>query len=347
MNIGIVGLGPVGGFIAGCLAASGHSIRCLARPAVASEIRRSGIKSHNLDGKTVSVAGDKLDLIERIEDLGTVDAVLVCVKSRDTENIANLFATHLSQGITVVSIQNGIQNVARLRAHLPKNPVLGAMLPYTIKKISSNEFQRLMGGLIVIEDNASIVGIKLINALMEAGIEARLSCDILNFQWGKLIINTNNGLNGLLGIPLRDQLSDKKSRMLFAAVMDEALAVARAVGVDPAPSVGVNPWLLPEILRLPDQFYYERCGNLQKIGPGVRSSLWTDLENRCLTEVDDLNGEIARLARMLGVEANLNQKLTSLVKDAENRKQGSPNYSLTKLCSLLGLEESFNAPMED
>lgn len=346
MTIGIIGLGPVGGFLAGCLAASGHPVRSLARPAVAAELRQSGIKVNKLNGSVDFVPGDKLSIVEDLEKLGAVDAVLVCVKSRCTDDLAAHLAKCLSPTVAVVSIQNGIQNVARLRAHLPENPVLGGMLPYPIKKVAPNEFQRLMAGSIVLEEDASGAGTTLAEALNGAGVEARTSRDIARVQWGKLVINTNNGLNGLLGIPLRDQLSERKSRALFAAVMEEALAVARAAGVDPAPSVGVDPWSLPDILRLPDHLYSERSGDLQKIGPGVRSSLWADLENRRPTEIDDLNGDIARLAAQLGVKAPLNQRLTSLVKEAEAKGQGSPNYSLAQLCALLGLEESFNAPLE-
>ena len=43
-------------------------------------------------------------------------------------------------------------------------------------------------------------------------------------QWGKLLVNLNNALNALAGLPLRQQLAQRTWRRLFADQIAEGLA---------------------------------------------------------------------------------------------------------------------------
>jgi 2-dehydropantoate 2-reductase len=55
--------------------------------------------------------------------------------------------------------------------------------------------------------------------------------------------------------------------------------------------------------------------------------MYEDLVLKRKTEIDFLNGEIVSLARKHGILAPVNQRIVSLVKDAEQKKSGSPMHS--------------------
>ena len=115
-------------------------------------------------------------------------------------------------------------------------------------------------------------------------------------QWGKLLLNLNNALNALSGLPLATQLADRRWRLLLAAQIEEALAVLKAAGIAPARIEGVPPRLIPSILRLPDWLFRLVARRMLAIDPAARSSMWEDLAARRPTEIDYLQGAILALA---------------------------------------------------
>jgi 2-dehydropantoate 2-reductase len=65
--------------------------------------------------------------------------------------------------------------------------------------------------------------------------------------------------------------------------------------------------------------------------------MWQDLATGRPTEVDDLNGEIVRVARSAGIEAPLNRRIVEVVHRYEQRGQGSPRLEPGALAKELGL----------
>ena len=74
-------------------------------------------------------------------------------------------------------------------------------------------------------------------------------------QWGKLLINLNNALVALSGLPLASELADRRWRLILAGQIDEALAAMKASHIAPARIGGLRPGLLPKLLRLPDWLF--------------------------------------------------------------------------------------------
>jgi 2-dehydropantoate 2-reductase len=142
-------------------------------------------------------------------------------------------------------------------------------------------------------------------------------------QWGKLLLNLNNALNALSGLPLRDQLLDRRWRRLLAASQDELLDLLDAAGIQPW-SVGPLPahWL-PRILRLPTPLFRLVARSAVRIDPHARSSMWEDLQRGRPTEIDDLQGAVIRLAERLARTAPVAERVRQAVRDAEARSIGS------------------------
>jgi 2-dehydropantoate 2-reductase len=135
--------------------------------------------------------------------------------------------------------------------------------------------------------------------------------------WGKLLVNLNNAVNALSGKTLLEQLSDRNYRRVVAAAQIEALEILKAAGIEPAGGGPIPPKLMPHVIGAPDFIFRPMVLKRQKIDANARSSMADDFAARRKTEVDQLNGEVVKLARKLGLKAPVNEAILVLVKQAE------------------------------
>jgi 2-dehydropantoate 2-reductase len=237
--------------------------------------------------------------------------------------MARAIAAHASPETVVVSLQNGVDNPATLRAELQGRNVLAGMVAFNAVHMGEGRFHRATSGQVVIEagrpDVASLMSVP--------GIDVEESVDIAGVQWGKLLLNLNNALNALSDLPLRRQMQNRAWRRLFADQMAEGLAVLKAAGIAPVAATAVPASYVPMVLRLPDRLFRIAAARMLKIDPEARSSMWEDFVRRRPTEVDYLQGAIVRLAEWHGVEAPLSRRVAALVKRAEAAGAGPPGLT--------------------
>ena len=252
--------------------------------------------------------------------------VLVTVKSGATEEMAALVAAHARGDVVVVSLQNGVGNADRLRAGLGGRTVLAGMVPFNVVQSAEGNLplhvHRASDGKVMIEDGAGLAGLLDVEGL---GVETH--ADMKAVQWGKLLINLNNALVALSGLPLATELADRRWRLILAGQIDEALAAMRASHIAPARIGGLRPGLLPKLLRLPDWLFRLVARRMLAIDPQARSSMWDDLQRGRPTEIGDLQGAVLSLAEKTGTPAPLLKRVTALVRQAEREKRGSPGLT--------------------
>lgn len=318
--IGIAGAGSIGCFVGGMLAAAGRSVALLARPRVIEEITANGLRVSSFDGSEQTVPADRLTLSDDPAIFGDVQAVLVTVKSADTGAMADLIAQHAPDDAAVVSLQNGVGNVPRLRERLPDRSVLGGMVPFNVVALGGGRFHRSTSGDIVIARDEAATAARL----AVPGLAVGATDNIDGVQWGKLIVNLNNALNALSDIPLRRQLAQRSWRRLLADQMAEGMAAVRAEGIAPVSPTPLPSRWMPPLLRLPDALFEMLLGRTMKIDPEARSSMWEDLKRGRRTEIDYLQGVITEIADRRGLAAPLSRRVIDLVRTAEASGRGSP-----------------------
>jgi 2-dehydropantoate 2-reductase len=323
----IAGAGSVGCYVGGALAAAGRRVAMLARERVIDEVRTHGLRLTSFDGTDRMVAAEQLELADDPAIFARAGIVLVTVKSADTAAIAESIAHHAPDDTVVVSLQNGVGNVAALRQRLPNHRVLGGMVPFNVVAMGYGRIHRATSGHLVVERDAAGTAA----ALSVARLTVRPTADIVGVQWGKLLLNLNNALNALSGLPLRAQLAKREWRLLFADQMAEGLAVLRAEGARPVSSTPIPAGLTPHLLRLPDGLFNAVLGRSMKIDATARSSMWEDLQRGRRTEVDYLQGVIAQHALQHGIAAPLTRRVMALVKDAETAGHGSPELTAAQI----------------
>jgi 2-dehydropantoate 2-reductase len=249
--------------------------------------------------------------------------VLVTVKSADTAGMAEVIAEHAPDDAIIVSLQNGVGNVAVLREKLPGRRVLGGMVPFNVIALGEGRFHRATSGDIIIEQDEAGTA----ENLSVPGLRMRPTKNIEGVQWGKLLLNLNNALNALADLPLRKQLAQRAWRNLFADQVAEGLAAIKAEGIKPVRPTPIPMSWLPALLRLPDPIFEALLGRTMKIDPEARSSMWEDLQRGRRTEIDYLQGVITEIADRRELAAPLSRRIVKLVRKAEADGKGSPGLT--------------------
>jgi 2-dehydropantoate 2-reductase len=321
--IAVAGAGSIGCFVGGMLAAGGKRVTLLARPRVIAEIEANGLRLTSFDGMDTRLAAGKVALSENADVLAGASVVLVTVKSADTAGMADIIARHAPADAVIVSLQNGVSNLSLLREKLPGRRVLGGMVPFNVIALGEGRFHRATSGdIVIVRDDAGTAG-----KLSVPGLQMRATDDIAGVQWGKLLFNLNNALNALADLPLRQQLSQRGWRRLYADQVAEALTAIEAEGIKPASAAPLPVSWIPPLLRLPDPLFELVLGRTMKIDPEARSSMWEDLQRGRRTEIDYLQGVIIEIAGRRGLPAPLSRRIVELIRKAEADGKGSPGLT--------------------
>jgi 2-dehydropantoate 2-reductase len=315
MKIAVFGAGSIGAYVGGVLLASGADVTLIGRARMRERIARHGLTLTDLNGHTSQLRPDQVPYTEDPAALSEAELILVTVKSADTAAAAKLIQTHARPSALVLSLQNGIGNADTLREFLPGAKVLAGMVPFNVVQLPEGRLHRGTEGEIAVQ--ASPLW-SVWHAAFQAGHVPLIEhADFAAVQWGKLLLNLNNPVNALSGLPLKTELSQRDYRRCFALLIDEALVVLRAAGIRPAKVARVGPRLLPPLLRLPDLLFTRVAAAMLRIDPQARSSMWEDLQAGRRTEVDYLNGAVLKLAQSVGQDAPVNRRMVALVRAAE------------------------------
>jgi len=111
-RIAVVGAGAVGCYFGGMLALAGAPVTFIGRVLQVEALRTNGLTLESVRfTRTVAVEAST-----EMRSAADAKVVLLCVKTTDTEEAARALAPHLAKGALVVSLQNGVDNVSRIRA---------------------------------------------------------------------------------------------------------------------------------------------------------------------------------------------------------------------------------------
>lgn len=312
MRIGIVGAGAIGGFLAAELAPVAEVVLVQ---------RRAGPRAVPRPF-AVTVGGRALELppsvqrTDRFEALADVDACLVAVKSADTEEVARRIAEVTPPRVIVVSLQNGLNNGARLRASLGAR-ASGGVVTYNVQIDDEGRRRQASSGCLIAERMAGEHGrsmAALAETFRRAGERFELVADVDRVLAGKLLVNLNNGVCAATGLSIAASLRDRDARRCFARCLREGRAVMKAAGLRPARVVALPPSALALALELPDALVMRLARGLVSMDERARSSTLQDLDRGRPTEIDELNGAIVQLG-----SAPANAVVTEIVKEHERR----------------------------
>lgn len=309
----VMGAGSVGCYLGARLQAAGADVHFVGRPRVLAALRGQGLLATDLEGGRVELKPAELQL--HAAPPAQAALVLLCVKSGATAEAAAQLAAVLPAGTPVLSMQNGVANAEVGAAAAPALTWLPGMVPYNIAELGPGHFHRGSAGRLAAQDHPALrAWLPFFHA---AGLPLKLHADLRPVQWGKLLLNLNNPVNALSGLPLRAQLLDSDCRRVFAALQTETLAVLKAAGITPAQLTPLPPHRLPTVLRLPTWLFSRVAARMLRIDDKARSSMADDLALGRPTEVDAICGAVVRLARAQGLQAPRNAAMVELLSAAQ------------------------------
>jgi 2-dehydropantoate 2-reductase len=307
-----MGAGSVGCYIGATLRAAGCDVAFIGRARVLDDLRHHGLTLSSLDGQRLHLRPEQLVLAEAPPRGARPALVLLTVKSAATADAATTLARALPAGTPVLSLQNGVGNVQAARRAAPALDVIAGMVPFNVAEIAPGAFHRGTSGQLAAADDPRLRAWS--GTFAAAGLPLDLHTDMREVQWAKLLLNLNNAVNALSGLPLREQLLDHGYRRVLAALQDEALALLAQARIEPARLTPLPARFVPSVLRLPTPVFRAAAARMLRIDARARSSMADDLARGRATEIDALCGEVVRLAEGLDRHAPLNARMVGLVK---------------------------------
>jgi 2-dehydropantoate 2-reductase len=220
-------------------------------------------------------------------------------------------ANHLSAGTPVLSLQNGVANAEVGALAAPALKWLAGMVPFNVAEQQPGHFHRGTDGVLAAQNHPALQA--WLPRFAQAGLPLQLHDDLRPVQWAKLLLNLNNPVNALSGLPLRAQLLNRDYRIVLAALQTEALDALQAAGITPARLSALPPHRLPMVLRWPTWLFKRVAAKLLRIDDKARSSMADDLRLGRPTEIDAICGEVVRLARGKGGIAPCNARMVNLL----------------------------------
>jgi 2-dehydropantoate 2-reductase len=307
MKVAVMGAGAVGCYYGAMLARAGHEVVLIGR--------RSHVDAVNAKGLRLETrAFDEHVPLAASTEPGAVrgaDLVLFCVKSTDTEAAAAQIAPHLAPGALVLTLQNGVDNDARVRSVLPSHDVAAAVVYVATEMAGPGHVRHNGRGELVI--GPSRRGEEVARHLEAAGVPTQISGNVRGALWAKLILNcAYNALSAITQLPYGVLVqgtgitgTSDVVRDVIRDVVAECLAVAKAEGVEVAGDTEAAVRAIAQ--TMPSQY----------------SSTAQDLARGKLSEIDHLNGLVVRRGEALGVPTPANRVLFVLVKLLEGKQQSA------------------------
>ncbi len=277
----------------------------IGRPGSVGAINREGLFIDGVHVREVVQVPASID----VGSAHDAEIVLLCVKTVDTEEAAKSLAPYVAPGAVVVSLQNGVDNVQRILTATGIEAI--AAVVYVAAEMSAPRTVKHSGrGDLVIGDLLREQGgtrrraelDRVASLFAGAGVPCRISDNIEGDLWVKLIMNcAYNAISALSRAKYGAIAANPRTREVVLIAIEETLAVARAEGV-----------------RMPEGDVIQAALELADAMSGALSSTAQDIARGKRTEIDSLNGYVARRGEQRCVPAPVNQTLHALVKLLED-----------------------------
>lgn len=306
----VIGAGSVGTVLAGHLLAADQAVRLQIRPG-RIEAYRTVQRLRVIDADERPVIEQPAPAVADAFENGDLDRIYIAVKHPDLPAVLDQLAGRLRPQVTLMPCLNGVGLAERLRERFPDNPVAPVTVMFNAR-VESPLVARLTTRAEILIDSDEA---RLLSAFEGSGM--RVSRADPATEWGKLLINLNNAVCAITHTGFADLFSDDQLVRAFVRVLDEAVTVLDAAGIEyslPAPVPhAVYRWLLLHAKWLPLWVARRKNGLSDEAYP----SMLADLERGRPTEIDYLNGVITALGREHGVATPANAKLINLIHDCE------------------------------
>ncbi|PLX40152.1 MAG: 2-dehydropantoate 2-reductase [Deltaproteobacteria bacterium] len=302
-RIGVIGAGPVGCVVAAHLANGGYEVvLCDIVDALLAPARDPGIKVSGAAELTAKVA----ETITSVDDFAenVPDLIFVTSKATALPLIASAIQNFHKPGLYVVSWQNGIDTERVLAEYLGSEWVMRAIVNFGVGLPEPGHvhmgFHHPPHWIQELDEAGYEAADKVCEVLTKSGLETRHADRLIDKVWQKTILNgALSSVCAVTGKTMSGALEDPFLYEQIENLVKEGIAIARANEI----ALGWD--------------YFRWAMNYLKSAGDHKPSMLVDIENKRMTEIEYINGQVVLYAKMAGVPSPYNSMIRAMVKALE------------------------------
>lgn len=302
MKFLIAGAGAIGAYMGACMHRAGEDVTLFARGPHLRAMQANGVRVLSAEGNFEA----RPTLIERLEDAGPVDVIILGVKAHSLTQLAPQIKPLLGENTVVVSTENGIPwwyfqlgagefsdfKIDRIdpggiigQSFDPRR-VVGSLVYFATEIIEPGVVRHIEGNRISLgePDGSKSDRIRAISdALIKSGFKCPVTARLRNELWVKILGNVAfNPISALTRATIVQMVRDPQVLILVRNIMTEVEAVANKLGIE-----------LPISIE-------KRIAGAEKVGEH-KTSMLQDLEAGRPMELEAVVGAVLEIGERLGV----------------------------------------------
>jgi 2-dehydropantoate 2-reductase len=315
MKIVIFGAGAIGSYFGASLILAGHEVHFLERAASAESLVKSGISLYR-KGMVEKVSGLQVHTtFSGIKDAGPFDFGILAVKSYDTRKFLESIRGESAAIPPILCLQNGVENESLIAETFGAERVIAGSVTTAIGREGPGVItvEKLRGVGIA---GASPLVPRIVETFHQAGLKARRYETIPNMKWSKLLTNLPaNASAAILNMMPVEIFEDSKLFKLEMEQLQETINVMNALGYSVEDLPGTPVKLLALGCKFSGWAGQALFGGILARGRGNKKpSFLIEMQSGSRnSEVEFLNGVVARKGKEIGIPTPVNTSYTRVL----------------------------------
>jgi 2-dehydropantoate 2-reductase len=334
MKIAVVGCGAVGSYYGAMLCRVGQDVHFLLRSDF-DVVRQKGVAIRSIKGDF-----HVQPRCARIPDeIGVCDTVLIGLKTTANRRFPSLLPPLVGPQTAVITLQNGLGNTEQLARLFAPEQVLNGLCFVCLNRLEPGVIHHMDYGLIVLGEFQRPAGPRthqLAALFQNAGVSCRVTDNLAQAQWEKLVWNIPfNGL-GVAGVAGYETLTNPSGRLSPAGQAEaserrqgtchSAVLTTDRLLADPRWEQLLRELML-EVIRaaralghnLPDSIADDRMTRTRTMG-AYKASTLLDFERHRPLELENLFLEPLRQAQAAGVPVPRLARLCEVLQQLDQQR---------------------------
>lgn len=340
----VFGAGAIGTYVGGSLALAGNRVTFIEQAQAIGALRQGGLHLELVDArkdrrKVTLASCDCFPTLEEALEQGPYDFAILALKSFDTDAALEAMRPLTGRMPPLLCLQNGVDNEPALAAILGEDRVIPGTVTSSIGRrgVGDIVLERLRG--VGLADGHGL-SLFIWQALKLAGLNPRLYPRPLDMKWSKMLTNLPaNATAAILNMTAAEVFGHPGLVRMEMRMLREALAVMKAGRIRVTDLPGTPTRLLALGTRLPAVISHPLLRKAIGGGRGGKMpSFHIDLHSgRGRSEVDWLNGAVARHGQQCGLQTPVNSQLTRILQALTNGaiRLEEFDHQPTKLLSMI------------
>jgi 2-dehydropantoate 2-reductase len=289
-RIVIVGIGGVGGYIGGLLAAKYHDsedveVIFVARGVHKEKIISNGLKLITEDSEQI-VSPDMV--IEKTTKIKSIDLLICCVKSYDLLKTMEQFRNCITRTTLILPLENGVDASDKIKSVIPDANITDGCIylnsrivePGVVKQ-SGKVHSLFFGSNNMDKRELNII----LTLLQDAGIDAVIPDSIQQTLWEKFVfISAIATVTSYTDATIGEVMSNDHTKQLLLQLITEVKSVANAKGITVAENIS------DKIIEKASAMPFE-----------ATSSMHSDIKNGKPSEVNSLTEYVVNEGKKLNI----------------------------------------------